>query len=65
MALWDAIVRVLIGAILIFLGIEKGGVFVIAFWVGVILILTAITGFCPLYKIAGISTKGDEEEATA
>jgi len=64
MALWDAIVRVLVGAILIFLGIEKGGVFVIAFWVGVILILTAITGFCPLYKIAGISTKGDEE-ATA
>ena len=64
MALWDAIVRVLVGAILIFLGIEKGGVFVIAFWVGVILIVTAITGFCPLYKIAGISTKGDEE-ATA
>jgi len=61
MALWDAIVRVLIGAILVFLKMEAGGIFEIGFWVGIILILTAITGFCPLYKIAGISTKCEEE----
>ena len=61
MALWDAIVRVLIGAILVFLKLEVGGIFEIGFWVGIILILTAIVGFCPLYKIAGISTKCEEE----
>lgn len=63
MALWDAMVRVLVGGLLVMLGFLKGGVFLIGIFVGVIMILTAITGFCPLYKIAGISSKG--EEATA
>ena len=62
MALWDVLVRVLVGTMLVYLGVEKGGVFVVATFVGVVLLLTAITGFCPLYKIAGISSK---EEATA
>jgi hypothetical protein len=61
MALWDAIVRVLIGAILVFLDLEKDGIFEIGFWVGIILILSAIVGFCPLYKISGISTKCEDE----
>lgn len=61
MAFWDAVIRVLIGAILIWLGIEKGGVFVIGYFVGLILILTAIISFCPLYKLAGISTKCEGE----
>ncbi len=61
MAFWDAVVRVLVGAILIWLGIEKGGIFVIAEVVGFILIFTAIFNFCPLYKIAGISTKCEGE----
>lgn len=60
MALWDAMVRILIGALLVTLGFLKGGIFVIAMFVGIILILTAITGFCPLYKIAGISSRGEE-----
>ncbi len=58
---WDAVVRVLVGAILIWLGIEKGGVFVIGEVVGFILMLTAIIAFCPLYKIAGISTRCEGE----
>ena len=58
---WDAIVRILVGAILIWLGIEKGGIFVIGYWIGIILMLTAIIAFCPLYKIAGISTRCEEE----
>ena len=62
MALWDVLVRILVGTMLVYLGVEKGGVFVVATFVGVVLLLTAITGFCPLYKIAGISSK---EEATA
>ncbi|EDP72977.1 DUF2892 domain-containing protein [Hydrogenivirga sp. 128-5-R1-1] len=58
---WDAVVRVLVGAILIWLGIEKGGTFVIGEIVGFILMLTAIIAFCPLYKIAGISTRCEGE----
>ncbi len=63
MALWDALVRILVGSILVFLGVEKGEVFVIATFVGVVLILTAITGFCLIYKIAGISSKGEPAQA--
>lgn len=63
MALWDAMVRVLVGAMLVSLGFLKGGVFTISIFLGVILILTAITGFCPLYKIAGISSKSEEVKA--
>ncbi|ACO03958.1 MAG TPA: DUF2892 domain-containing protein [Persephonella sp.] len=60
MAFWDAVVRVLIGIILIFLGIEKGGAWVIGEVVGFVLILTAITTFCPLYTLAGVSSKGED-----
>ncbi len=62
MALWDILVRVLVGSILVYFGVEKGGVFMIATFVGLVLLLTAITGFCPLYKITGLSSK--ELEAT-
>lgn len=57
MAFWDVLVRILVGTILVYLGVEKGGVFVVSTFVGVIMLLTAIIGFCPLYKIAGISSK--------
>ncbi|ACD66116.1 MAG TPA: DUF2892 domain-containing protein [Sulfurihydrogenibium sp.] len=63
MALWDALIRILVGSILVLLGVEKGGIFVIATFVGVVLILTAITGFCLIYKIAGISSKGEPTQA--
>ncbi len=60
MAFWDAIVRTIIGLILIWLGIEKGGVFIIGEVVGFVLLITAVTTFCPLYLITGIKTKGEE-----
>lgn len=63
MAFWDVLVRILVGSILVFLGVEKGGVFIIATIVGIVLILTAITGFCLIYKIAGISSKGEGQQA--
>ncbi|NPA53382.1 MAG: DUF2892 domain-containing protein [Aquificae bacterium] len=65
MAWWDAIIRVLIGSILAWLGMEKGGAWIIAQILGIVLILTAIFGFCPLYKITGISTKEQQETQTA
>ncbi|WP_457639427.1 YgaP family membrane protein [Persephonella sp.] len=57
---WDAVIRVVVGAILVWLGIEKGGVFEITKVVGVVLILTAVFSFCPLYKLAGVSTRCEE-----
>ncbi len=65
MAFWDAVVRVLIGSILIWLGIEKGGAWVVGEVVGFILMLTAVLTFCPLYKIAGVSSKPQEVQETA
>ena len=61
MALWDALVRVLIGATLITLGVELGGIFVIATFVGIVLVLTAIVGFCPLYLLTGFSSKMEDK----
>ncbi len=63
MAFWDSVVRVLIGLILIFLGIEKGGAWVIGEVAGFVLILTAVTTFCPLYRLAGVSSKDEELKA--
>ncbi len=63
MAWWDAIVRVLLGSILVWLGVEKGGAWIIGEIVGIVLMLTAILNFCPLYKIAGVSTKEEEQLA--
>lgn len=63
MALWDAMVRVVLGFMLLMLGVLKGGIFTIGIFVGIVLILTAITGFCPLYLISGISSKGEEKQA--
>ncbi|WP_457622630.1 YgaP family membrane protein [Persephonella sp.] len=64
MAFWDAIVRVLIGLILIYLGIEKGGAWILGEFLGFVLILTAVTTFCPLYTIAGVSSKGENLKET-
>ena len=61
---WDALIRVLLGAILIWLGIEKGGAFIIAEVVGFILMFTAIIGWCPLYKLTGISSKCEDCQPT-
>ncbi len=63
MAFWDAVVRVLVGSILIWLGIENKGAWVVGEVVGFVLIFTAILNFCPLYKIAGITSKAQEQEA--
>ena len=63
MALWDAIVRVLIGALLITLAIELKGIFTLALPVGIIILLTAITGFCPLYKLVGYGSEVKTEES--
>jgi hypothetical protein len=55
----DRILRVVFGAVLLFVGF--GGVLsgtwaIVADIIGVILVLTGIVGFCPLYALLHIST---------
>lgn len=54
----DRIVRAIVGSIFIaaaFL-LDANGLTVVFYFVGVVFIVTAITGFCALYKISGIDT---------
>ncbi|MDD5051815.1 MAG: DUF2892 domain-containing protein [Sulfuricurvum sp.] len=52
----DRILRVLAGIALIVWAIMSGN---IIGYIGVILIVTAAVGFCPLYKVLGINTGCD------
>ncbi|MEJ2634347.1 MAG: DUF2892 domain-containing protein [Calditrichia bacterium] len=55
----DRVIRAIIGAALIVLGLTGvlGGVLaILSYIVGGILILTAITSFCPLYLPFGVDT---------
>ncbi len=54
----DRVIRILVGLALIawgFLGLEGGGRWV-AVVIGLVPLVTALIGFCPLYKPFGIST---------
>ncbi len=57
---WDRIVRVVLGAVLLLLGLGKvvaGGLGIVVDIVGVILLLTGVVGICPLYMLLKFSTK--------
>jgi hypothetical protein len=61
----DTILRYIGGALLIVLGIilAMGTVLKVIFiFLGVMLIGTAIFGFCWLYTLLGVSTKGEKKE---
>ncbi len=55
----DRWIRAVLGIIILYLAyaVFTGVLSVIAYIVGIILVLTAIVGFCLPYKIFGISTK--------
>ncbi len=62
-ATWDRIVRVILGLILLYVGwavVEPrfGVGSIIALLIGVILVVTGAIGFCPLYSVLKINTKG-------
>ena len=57
---WDRMLRVILGAVLLFLslgGTVTGALGVILFIIGVVLMLTGLVGYCPLYTILKIKTK--------
>jgi len=55
----DRIIRALAGLLILYLAyaVFSGVLQILGYVVGLILILTAITGFCLLYKLLGFSTK--------
>jgi hypothetical protein len=59
-ARWDRIVRVVIGIVLSYLGwggVVDGGLGLIVKVLGVILLLTGLIGWCPLYAIFRFRTQ--------
>lgn len=61
----DRWVRAILGIIILGLayGSFSGGIQIAGYVVGIILVFTAITGFCGLYKLLGISTdKGEKPQ---
>jgi len=60
MGSWDRIIRLLITlliVVLLFAGVLKGALVIILGIIAIILFVTSVIGFCPLYVIFGISTK--------
>ncbi len=57
MAMWDRVGRVILGLIFVFLGITKHGIlFILLGIVGLVFLVTAAIGFCPLYTVLGFKT---------
>ena len=59
--LWDRIIRVIIGIVLVYWGFFSGSLQgttgTIVGIIGLIPLLTGIVGFCPLYTVFNFSTK--------
>ncbi len=61
----DAVVRAVLAAavgVLYFTGYLSGITALISAILVIILLVTAITGFCPLYSLIGFSTRKKEED---
>lgn len=57
MATWDRIGRVLLGIVFILLAIKHGGLlFDLLGVIGLVFLVTAAIGFCPLYTVLGFKT---------
>ncbi|KXB04429.1 hypothetical protein AKJ50_02410 [candidate division MSBL1 archaeon SCGC-AAA382A13] len=59
MSKMDRVLRVIVGAVIViltYLYLQGNVLSWIAYLVTVILILTGLTGFCPLYKVVGVTT---------
>lgn len=55
----DRILRVIVGLVLIVWAVISGN---IIGYIGIILLITAAIGFCPLYRILGIKTGCDAKD---
>lgn len=59
-ASWDRIARVILGIVLLIVGfgVMSGTGGVIVGLIGLVPLLTGLSGFCPLYRLAGFRTNG-------
>jgi heme/copper-type cytochrome/quinol oxidase subunit 4 len=59
----DRGLRLFLGVMFLYMGyaFSSGGVQIVLYIFGVILVFTAATGFCLLYKLLGISTRTEQE----
>ncbi len=57
---WDRIIRVIIGLVLLYIGYAMLSApwNYVAYVVGAILLITGIIGYCALYSVLKINTKG-------
>jgi hypothetical protein len=58
-ASWDRVIRVVLAALfayLYFAGIVTGGLGILLLVLGIVFLVTAIVGFCPLYSVFKFST---------
>jgi hypothetical protein len=65
-AMIDRVVRTLIAVIfasLYFSGNVTGALGLVLLFAGIVFLLTAIVGFCPIYRILGISTNKKTKHA--
>ncbi len=53
----DRIVRIIVAVLAILGAIKTAGILSVILWiVAAIMVLTAIVGFCPLYRLVGVNT---------
>ena len=56
---WDRALRALFGIVLLYVawaGIAAGWLTGVAIGVGIVLLITGLVGWCPLYSLFGVST---------
>ncbi len=60
---FDRIVRAVLAVMFFVLGAWafSGALSVVAYVLGVVMLITAVTGFCGLYKLLGINTDRDSK----
>lgn len=58
----DRILRIIAAVVFLYLGMSAftGVLSVVMYALAIVMIVTAASGFCPLYKLFGISTKKDK-----
>ena len=57
---WDRTLRVFVGVVLLYLGgagMATGWLAGVAIGAGIILLVTGLVGWCPLYSLLGVSTR--------
>jgi hypothetical protein len=61
-ASWDRVLRIVVGGVLLFIGwteVVRGWPGILLMVVGLVPLLSGVTGWCPIYSWLGLSTTHD------